>query len=252
MARTRISSEISKLSKQKIIPATVVDVLGRFCSVRLSGVGKLLHSLIFLGTSPSIGETVYVDYRSGTPIVHTTTGNMDDAISAAVAGIAIPSSSQVIPSPTETVAVGRQHNDLSGVQGGQQASEGTPAEYYHLTEDEHSDLGNFGAFISLSDAPIEHSYEGQKYSLVRVRSAEDGLEFTRSPGLNIRRDVSEQIDGAVQHFNLSDKYVSLRVYYNGLTLVPRDYHLDEDGLGFTLTSIPFIGDTILVEGCKTS
>ena len=71
MARSGLASEITKLSKQKMIPAIVVDVLGDRCSIRLSKNGKLLTNLRYFGVPPVVGDSVYVDYRTGTPMVYT-------------------------------------------------------------------------------------------------------------------------------------------------------------------------------------
>jgi len=76
MASSNLVSEITKLSKQKMIPASVVDSLGLNCSVRLSTNGKLLTNLKYFGPRPVIGNMVYVDYKSGIPIVYTSDANI--------------------------------------------------------------------------------------------------------------------------------------------------------------------------------
>lgn len=102
MARSGLTSEISKLSKQKMIPANVVDVLGDRCSIRLSSGGKLITNLKYFGNSPSVGSLVYVDYRSGTPMVYTSAANLESSIANAVSGVS-STSTVSRPRPVETV-----------------------------------------------------------------------------------------------------------------------------------------------------
>lgn len=67
----RLRSKVTGLSKQKSVRATVIDVGGAYCSVRLSGRGKVLSGLSYFGAQPSAGDTVYVDYQGGVPVVKT-------------------------------------------------------------------------------------------------------------------------------------------------------------------------------------
>jgi len=253
MPRTSLSSEISKLSKQKIIPAIVVDVLGRFCSVRLSGVGKLLRGLIFLGASPSIGDSVYVDYRSGTPIVHTASGNVDTAITTAARRTFVPA--PVVPPPTEPTPYGGQHNELSGIQGGLVPSEGTPAEYYHLTEDEHGNLGGGGGHIIQDEgAPLAQRAKLNFVGLnVQVEDDEvgDASVVTLGGGGNLSgfiENLTSQIDGITDTFDLSREPFSeqVSVFYNGLRQEPEIYVLDA-GPVLILNFVPAVGDGLLIE-----
>jgi hypothetical protein len=67
----KLASGIVRFSKQKLIPALVVDVLGPFCSVRLSGTGKQITGLKYAGPIPIRGQKVTVNYQTGTPYVQT-------------------------------------------------------------------------------------------------------------------------------------------------------------------------------------
>jgi len=144
MARSSISSDIAKLSKQKTIPAVVTDVLGNLCSVRLSIRGTRLHGLKYMGTKPVIGETVYVNYQSGTPVVYTVTGNVDSSIASAVAQIPSSSSGKNVPLEPPMMP-DHYHNDHLGLQGGAEN------EQYHLNADER------GMFSSLFERLEETS-----------------------------------------------------------------------------------------------
>ena len=59
-----LTSALSNRFKQKIISATVIDVIGRKCAVRLSGNGTKLTNLDYIGSKPSIGDSVLLDYRN--------------------------------------------------------------------------------------------------------------------------------------------------------------------------------------------
>ena len=65
----KIASSVVKLAKGKIIPAIVIDVVRDLCSVRLSTRGSVLHGISYVGAPPRIGQRVYVDHKSGRPIV---------------------------------------------------------------------------------------------------------------------------------------------------------------------------------------
>ncbi len=97
---SRLVAPVVRLSKQKLITATVMDVLGDLCSVRLSGRGAVLHSLKFIGPRPAKGDSVIVDYRSGIPTVITKTDNVDEKIAEAIADVeATVAETQVTPPP---------------------------------------------------------------------------------------------------------------------------------------------------------
>lgn len=71
----KLNSILAIQDKQKLLPATVLDVLGFLCSVRVSTTGKKLTGLQYAGSIPSVGSNVWVDYRGRTiPIVLTSTG----------------------------------------------------------------------------------------------------------------------------------------------------------------------------------
>jgi hypothetical protein len=70
---SELSKSITKLSKQKMIPAIVTNVLGPYVSVRLSGTGTRMNKLRYVGPTPSLGQLVIVNYQTGTPFVQTQT-----------------------------------------------------------------------------------------------------------------------------------------------------------------------------------
>ena len=76
----RLVSPVVKLSKQKVITGSIVDVIGTLCSVKLSTRGAVLHGLPFIGSTPAPGDIVSVDYRSGKPIVHTNSTTLENAL----------------------------------------------------------------------------------------------------------------------------------------------------------------------------
>lgn len=65
---TKLKSGIASLSKNKLIQATVLDVIGDRCSVQLVSNGRKLFGIPFIGGPMSSGKTVYIDYSSGQPV----------------------------------------------------------------------------------------------------------------------------------------------------------------------------------------
>lgn len=129
---SKLVSKIQGMSKQKRIPAVVIDVLGGKCSVRLSTRGTILRNLSYFGPRPVSGDSVYVDYSSGIPTVMTS-GALSEAASSSAR-------STVRGAPLES-GIAKYHNDMVGIEGGLAATETDPAEYYHLTAAEYAALG---------------------------------------------------------------------------------------------------------------
>lgn len=144
MPPSRLAADISRLGKQKLIPATVVDVLNDRCSVKLSTRGSLLRNLKYFGSIPIVGALVYVDYRGGTPIVQTYSTGEEEAAT-------VETTSSSTGKSLETPKT-YDHNDQAGLQGGTPAAGPAPAEYYHLTSAEYSGLGNSNITIQESDS----------------------------------------------------------------------------------------------------
>lgn len=63
-----LKDNLTGLSKNKLIRATVLEVLGNRCTVRLVGNGKKLFGIPFIGGPVSVGKIVYVNYGSGSPV----------------------------------------------------------------------------------------------------------------------------------------------------------------------------------------
>jgi hypothetical protein len=143
---SKLVGNIAALSKQKMVPASIVDVLNDRCTVRLSSRGSILHNLKFFGPTPKAGDTVYVDYRTGSPVVQTSgaiAADLSATPTVATQGKSLGTSS----SP--------YHNDLPGLQGGAVATEADPAEYYHLTYAEYLLIGSSGG---IEEAPDDGLY----------------------------------------------------------------------------------------------
>ena len=145
---SKIASGIVKFNKQKSIPALVIDVVGNVCTVILSGRGKVLRNVPFTGSSPIVGDSVFVNYSTGRPIVETSSLALVDIST-------LTTTSQSKPTPLESTIYNTNHNDLVGLQGGQPASLSGPAEYLHLTEAEHAALGGEGSDYELPIATAD-------------------------------------------------------------------------------------------------
>ena len=161
----RLVSPVVKLSKQKLITGTIVDVLGDLCSVRLSGQGAVLHSLKYIGTAPAAGDTVIVDYRSGTPIVHTNSQNLEEQITELQRQVsATAAATPSIPSaPPETVAT--TSSDI-GAQVTAATEKVTLTNNDYLTGQDYAT----GAFIKISFRNLSkqlYVYVEQLYAVLR-------------------------------------------------------------------------------------
>lgn len=64
-----LRSKISNLSKGKRIKATVVEVNNNLASVRIGSSGQVLLGLNVVGGQITTGDSVYVNYSSGTPVI---------------------------------------------------------------------------------------------------------------------------------------------------------------------------------------
>jgi len=79
MAPGRLNAVLANIAKQKMIRASVVDVLGKKCSVRVSGSGAKLTGIEYFGVQPQIGDYVMIDYRNlSNPIAFTSTDYISD------------------------------------------------------------------------------------------------------------------------------------------------------------------------------
>jgi hypothetical protein len=66
---TDLRSKITNLSKGKRIQATVVEVNNNLASVRMGSYGQVLQGLNIVGGQLTVGDSVYVNYSSGTPVI---------------------------------------------------------------------------------------------------------------------------------------------------------------------------------------
>ena len=96
---TELTSKIVQAAKQKIVPATIVDVLGSSCSVQISGTGQVLKNLTYHGVKPSIGDSVLVDYKTGIPTVTTVGAATQPAVQTTITQIVGGSGGGATPTP---------------------------------------------------------------------------------------------------------------------------------------------------------
>ena len=64
----RLRSNLSQLSKNKLIQARVLDVIGNRCGVQLASNGRKLLGIPFIGGPLQVGDIVYINYASGQPV----------------------------------------------------------------------------------------------------------------------------------------------------------------------------------------
>jgi hypothetical protein len=148
MPKSKLLSVITNTTKQKVIPATVLDSIGKNITVQFGTNGPKLHGIKYIGNQPIIGDTVYISYQSGVPIAYTSTPAVSEEAeyietAATVVGGSTEPSLETPPGITN-------HNDLSGLQGGVFLNGGI-SEYYHLGSDEYDVYGNHLAYIDLTE-----------------------------------------------------------------------------------------------------
>ena len=92
-----LTAALSNRFKQKVIPARVVDVLGKKVTVKLSVDGTKLTGITYTGPVPVVGQDVIVDYRNANnPTVIVTSENPPAATTLKSLDCSLPE----MPSPT--------------------------------------------------------------------------------------------------------------------------------------------------------
>jgi len=67
-----LSRSLSALQKNKLIPGIVLDSLPGCATVQLGDeYGSILYGIPQIGPAPSVGDHVFVDYASGSPVLYT-------------------------------------------------------------------------------------------------------------------------------------------------------------------------------------
>jgi hypothetical protein len=141
-----IRAQISDVSKRKLIHATIVDVVGNRCSVRIGTIGKVLHGIPFTGGPGVTGDEVYIDYSSGQPIAQIFGRNTELPVTP----------NKINPKPA---VMDLPPNSLGGGSGGG----GYVPDHTH-------------AFIDLEDAPSD-GYSGNEGSFLVTKSSGSGIDF---------------------------------------------------------------------------
>jgi hypothetical protein len=68
MKRGGIRRRVIRLPQGKRFRATVIDVVGAYCAVRLAQNGRMLRGIPYSGGNVAVGSEVRVDYTSGSPV----------------------------------------------------------------------------------------------------------------------------------------------------------------------------------------
>ena len=241
-----LGSALSNRSKQKTIPAVVIDVLGNRCSVRLSGRGTKLTGLEFVGSVPKIGDLVIVDYRNAnTPIVLTSGSVVTAApqpITAAVvpAGSANPAETingdlvdfpdmdglKYIVQDREWVGFNHAHNNWDGTNNISQAES---------HQDADTDLSTTSIHHTLGTSPNQAASGNHTHPISTM------IGF-----IGVFEDISNQIGLNGNHFTLSAFAEILQVTVNGLEQKVTDIVLDDDCMGFTFVGAASSNDEMVV------
>lgn len=104
MTGSRLVGPVVKLGKQKVITGVITDVVRELCSVQMSTRGQILHGLRYIGTTPAVGDTVFIDFRSGIPVVHTNSDNLQtqiDEVTRQITATVTAKNAPTAPAPEE-------------------------------------------------------------------------------------------------------------------------------------------------------
>ena len=217
-----LGSALSNRSKQKTIPAVVIDVLGNRCSVRLSGRGTKLTGLEFVGSVPKIGDLVIVDYRSANTPMVLTSGSVVTAAPQPITAAVVNSGNS---NPAETTPGNTLDWPPSD---GQQ----------YIARDGDWSVVEFPADTDIEWPPSD----GNNYM---VRNGTWVIVPTGSSGfMQVSDDLSSKV-GFGNHFMLSTFAESILVSVNGLIQKITDVILDDDSMGFSFSGVVNIGDEFI-------
>lgn len=68
--KNNLRSAVAKITQNKRIRAIALEVIGTKASVKISGSSQVLYGLPITGGNITAGQEVYVDYTTGSPVVH--------------------------------------------------------------------------------------------------------------------------------------------------------------------------------------
>jgi hypothetical protein len=235
-----IRSAIASVSQNKRVRAIALEVMGGKASVKISGSSQCLYGLPITGGNIIAGQEVFVDYTTGTPVVHS---YEEQASSSYVSRVStrkittdpdIPASAPIGEAPLDGKTYGR--NSASWIE--VTSSGSTPTSGSDCVEEAPLD-GLL--YVRSSGSWQEHDHEYIDIDLARLANTSgnnsgdqvgDGVTITGAgtiadpfvasgsgvSGVNFSGVYNELITGVGTTFTTANIYVadSLRVYLNGV------------------------------------
>jgi hypothetical protein len=254
--KSRLVAPVIKLGKQKIVTATIIDVLGDLCSVRLSTRGASLHSLKYIGPTPIVGDVVIVDFKTGKPVVYTNSENLESRIDELRRELTAETEASVSvqnPAPEQAFTIADGVRRFLGNAGAPTVNDDETLGY--MVTDvwmyEASDLAYIctdategaAAWLELGaggveEAPINGSiYARQDAAWVTVETGGTGVVYD---------DLTSQIPDASDHFDLvSEASGAVLLFYNTTMQSTSTFTMDGDNLGLTTSFSPVAGDVLI-------
>lgn len=185
---SRLVSPVVKLSKQKLIAAVVLDVLGDLCSVRLSTQGAVLHAVKYTGPRPAKGDSVIVDYRGGVPTVHTRSENVEEKIAEAIDSLTASTTETQVTKPPPPEAPATSQPDLIVGDGVTEVVSVTEIQFpaNSITDEGSGVVSVVFPDPGISDAPIDGETYGRKDGAWEIVTSGVGsvtLQLVMEPGV---------------------------------------------------------------------
>ena len=94
MKSNNLRSAVASITQNKRVRAIALEVIGMRASVKISGSSQILYGIPITGGNIIAGQEVYVDYTTGTPVVHSYTD--DSSASSTVSRTKVRT---IIPDP---------------------------------------------------------------------------------------------------------------------------------------------------------
>jgi len=232
MTKKYLRDSIANISRNKRIKAVVIECMEGLCTVRIVGSDRPLRNLQIIGGPVSAGQTVFVDYSSGTPVVQA-----DSKLSDSYIGQNFSSMASALPRQSTGAIVDPEVPDPG--------SAGAPADAAYITSGSNPSLPN-----ALSLTPVEPLFgeaSAGEYVLslkfnpehFSISSGSLNSIFVPEPGISF---FTYRVDGALA---VAENVAETLVVSSAITITKITAYVDDPGTaGSTIVDIHKNGTTI--------